>query len=265
MGSTTSDPGRADDETAHHVVVSHGFCSKSTEVTRQEWKDLMGTDPSYVLSCGVSCPVVQVNWWDSIAYCNALSTKELLSQCYSLTGCTGTPGEAGYICQGVTFVGLSCTGYRLPTEAEWEYAARAGSTTSTYNGIVDLLHLACEEPNSALDSIAWFKANSCKTAPTSACVGGTECGIHAVKGKLANSWGLYDMLGNVDEWVWDRYAGYPTGTVTDPTGPATGASRVIRGGAWASGAANVRAASRVAVDPTIVNLSTGLRPARSLP
>ena len=138
----------------------------------------------------------------------------------------------------------------MPTESEWEYAARAGTTTGTYNGTSELTN--CAEPNTVLDPIAWFCGNA-----------GTV--TFAVKGKQANAWGLFDMLGNVWEWVWDWYGAYPTGTVTDPTGSSTGTDRVERGGAWADGARATRAANRNYFVPVTHASKLGFRPSVSMP
>ena len=251
MGSPTDEPWRDGDETQHQVTITKAFCLKETEVTQGEWQALMGNNPSYFKSCGSTCPVEQVNWWDAVAYCNALSKKEGLQECYTLTGCSGTPG-VDFNCTGVTFVGLSCTGYRLPTEAEWEYAARAGTTTSTYNGTIDSGHLQCEQPNPVLDPIAWFCENSASKT-------------HPVKQKQPNAWGLYDMLGNVWEWCWDWYGSYPGGSVTDPTGPDVGLRRMERGGAFSNPAWVTRAARRDSDEPGHRYRSLGFRPARSIP
>lgn len=250
MGSPASEPGRVDNETPRKVLIATPYCLKATEVTQGEWQAAMGNNPSYFSSCGSTCPAEQLSWWDATAYCNTLSAMEGLAPCYALTGCTGTPGAGDYLCTGATFAGLSCTGYRLPTEAEWEHAARAGTTTATYNGTGT--QLECETPNPVLDPIAWF----CGSAGSS---------TMSVAGRQANAWGLYDMLGNVWEWCWDLYGAYPAATETDPTGPATGTVRVARGGAWGVMAASVRSAYRSSASPGSRNYALGLRPARSIP
>jgi len=223
---------------------------KETEVTQGEWQPRMGNNPSHFASCGATCPVEQVSWWDALAYVNALSAAQGLASCYALTGCTGTPGIAGYGCAGVTFAGLGCSGYRLPTEAEWEYAARAGTTSGTYNGTSTLTD--CTAPNPVEDPIAWFCGNASNTA-------------HPVKGKTANAWGLYDILGNVWEWTWDWYGTYPSTSVTDPAGAVSGTTRVVRGGTWNDSALNARAAKRGWSDPGYRGSAIGLRPVRSVP
>jgi formylglycine-generating enzyme required for sulfatase activity len=199
IGSPTGEEGRDDDETQRSVTITRAFCMKVTEVTQGEWQAVMGSNPSYFKDCGANCPVEQVSWEDAVGYANALSRREGLPECYA----------------GSTFAGLTCTGYRLPTEAEWEYAARAGTTGATYG---------------RRDSVAWYEENS-----------GRE--THPVGQKRPNAWGLYDMLGNVWEWTGDWYGEY-SGTVTDPTGPARGSFRVGRGGSWAYDARYARAALR---------------------
>ncbi len=206
------------------MTLTRDFWLKETEVTQGEWQALMGSNPSYFTACGPSCPVEQMSWFDAVDYVNALSRSEGLPECYGGTG------------MSQTFAGLSCRGYRLPTEAEWEYAARAGTTSDRYG---------------ALDAIAWHAGNSGSTT-------------HAVRGKQPNAWGLYDMLGNVWEWTHDWYGEYGTGAVTDPLGASPGSSRVtIRGGSWDLVPADCRAAFRFDSAPGSRNGNLGFRPARS--
>jgi formylglycine-generating enzyme required for sulfatase activity len=144
-------------------------------------------------------------------------------------------------------VGLDCQGYRLPTEAEWEYAARAGTQTAFHTG--GITDTVCNDPN--LDAAGWYCGNSGDRT-------------HRVGEKQANAWGLYDMHGNVFEWVQDWYAEYPAGAAVDPVGPAAGVYRVTRGGPWGSNAQYARAADRNGYSPVNRGNYIGFRPARSL-
>jgi formylglycine-generating enzyme required for sulfatase activity len=169
------------------------------------------------------------------------------------------------VCAAVAFAGTSCTGYRLPTEAEWEYAARAGTATSTWNGTMDAGHLTYLPPNPYLDPIAWYGGNSFATYEGAGYVEGHDCGPQPVKGKLPNDWGLYDVLGNVAEWCWGDYARYPAGPATDPAGPGTIGKAVNRGGSWANWALRLRVALRTTRTPDHRLDWGGFRPARTLP
>ena len=194
MGSPEGEAGREDDEVQHGVRISEGFWLGKYEVTQGEWQAVMGTNPSGFPECGARCPVEQVSWEDVQEFIRRLNERE---------------SGSGYV-------------YRLPTEAEWEYAARAGTTGARHG---------------ELDSIAWYDGNSSETP-------------HPVGEKRANGWGLHDMLGNVWEWTADWYGGrYPSGTVTDPRGPSTGSYRVYRGGSWGIYARDVRSANRRGYSP----------------
>jgi len=221
MGSPAGEAGRSDNESLHRVTITRPFSLQVTEVTQGQYRALMSINPSKFSSCGDDCPVEQVSWREAAAYANALSRMDGLPECYT----------------GDEFKGLSCKGYRLPTEAEWEYAARAGSTGARHGN---------------LDAIAWYRSNS----------GGKT---HPVGKKQPNAWGLYDMIGNVWEWTNDWYEKNYSGSATDPTGPVGGSERVNGGGgSWNFDASYCRSARRGGSVPDSRFYTLGFRLARSL-
>jgi len=180
MGSPASEAGRYTSETQHSVTLTRGFAILSTELTQGEFNARMSYNPSFHTGCP-TCPVETVNWHEAAAYCDALSTAAGRPSCYACSG-----SDASVTCSPTASYATpyDCPGYRLPTEAEWEYAARAGDARATYGGELDSAHLLCEEPNTVLDPIAWFCGNSGRVS-------------HVVGTQTANAWGLYDMPGNV--------------------------------------------------------------------
>ncbi len=217
MGSPPGEVGRQPNEGPQHpVTFTRPLWVQAHEVTQAEWRALMGTSPSGFDGCD-DCPVEKVSWYGAAAYANARSAYEGLPACYRLRGCTEGLGR----CAGTDFAGLDCPGYRLPTEAEWEYAARAGSTGRYATGDTD----------AHLDALGWYAANSgSRTQP--------------VGQKAANPWGLFDMHGNVSEWCHDAYGAYSADPATDPLGPPSGQGRVVRGGSFANSARYARSAFR---------------------
>ena len=240
MGSPDGEEGRAGNEVQHEVRISEGFWMGRYEVTQGEWEEVMGSNPSMIKACGPRCPVEMVSWFDAEEFIRRLNRRE---------------AGSGYE-------------YRLPTEAEWEYAARAGSAGATPEGDLRILG---KYNAPVLDGQAWYGGNAgvtyasgrdcSKFEETQYEVG--RCGTHPVGLKRGNAWGLYDMLGSVYEWTADWYGDYPSGTVTDPRGPSTGSYRVLRGGGWGNGAGYVRSAGRNARSPGARYNSIGFRLVRT--
>ena len=230
MGSPSSELGRNSiEETQHQVTLTQSYYMQTTEVTQGQWRSVMGSNPSYFANCGDNCPVESVSWDDIQSFITAMNQR----------------GEGTY---------------RLPTEAEWEYAARAGSTSAFANGGISVT-VCSYDPN--LDAMGWYCGNSDVTyAGCCDCSswGGPPCaGTHPVGGKQPNAWGLYDMHGNVFEWCQDWYDSYPTGAVTNPTGPSSGSYRVLRGGSWDFIAGYCRSANRYNGGPGDRYYDDGLR------
>ena len=257
MGGPTGEKGHRADEPQHEVTLTRGFYLQTTELTQGEWERVMGNNPSRFENCGSECPVEEVSWLDAIGYANARSRSEGFPECYEINGDVVGGGSV-----------YDCTGYRLPTEAEWEYAARAGTITATYAGDMVMVNLL-NAP--ILADIAWYAGNSgvsyesytgCARPEVRAVPTDVLCGTHVVASQGANAWGLYDMLGNVAEWTHDWYAPY-TGAATDPAGGPAGSERVYRGGSWDSDPRGVRAAFRSSFEPTFDTGRIGFRLARS--
>ncbi len=217
MGSRTNEPGRGSDEGPQTVVtLTKGFWMGVHEVTQGEYLKVIGSNPSFFTG-DTNRPVEQVSWNAATNYCRLLTTTER---------------TAGRI--PTNWV------YRLPTEAEWEYACRAGARTTRFGYGDDI-------GGTALTNYAWFIVNSGNTT-------------RPVEQKLANPWGLMDMHGNVWEWCQDYHGTtYPGGSVTDPTGPGAGINRVIRGGGWGNSAANCRSAQRLYGSPGYASSGLGFR------
>ena len=202
LGNTGSYEGEYDEKPPVTIIISKPFYISKYEITQQQYKAVMGNNPSEFK--GDDLPVEQVSWYDALNFCNALSQSEGLTQCYTINGTKVT-------CD------FEANGYRLPTEAEWEYAAKAGTKTDFYSGKLTYSGNSPIDPN--LDKIAWYSANSSNAT-------------HPVGQKAPNAFGLYDMSGNVWEWCWDRYAEYPSKETKDYQGPEIGTYRVYRGGGW---------------------------------
>ena len=242
MGSPEDDPERYSNEGPTYIAtITRDFYMSQTEVTQEQWESVFQNNPSSTTECGVDCPVETVNWFEAVAYANALSDKEGREKCYTIEGCSGSPGTGLKNCTVTHSNLLDCKGYRLPTEAEWEYAARAGVHGPRYGEIY---------------STTWFSGNSSWLT-------------HPVGEKSPNNWGLYDVLGNVEEWVNDLYDEYYYSSCNtgcqDPLGPDNSDLRVQRGGCWANSIDSVRLAVRDGLYPRFRNDYSGFRLARTVP
>lgn len=243
MGSPDTEAWRSEDETQHIVTVSDFYMSMY-EVTQAEYTEVIGSNPSSF--SGDMLPVETVSWLDVIRYCNARSELEGLQPAYSIEGQTVTWNR-------------SADGYRLPTEAEWEYACRAGTTTPfhTENSISAeeanyYGHYPYEIENN------YFSQSNLDTKP-----GEYRQTTVDVSSFSPNGWGLYNMHGNVGEWVWDYYGAYSAEERNNPTGPETGTLRIYRGGGWNDFAKNMRSAYRAAIAEDKSSFNIGIRLVRN--
>jgi formylglycine-generating enzyme required for sulfatase activity/uncharacterized caspase-like protein len=226
MGSSDDDKDASNDEKpAREVKITRRFYLSETEVTQGQYKAVTGENPSKFQGSD-DLPVEKISWLDSVKYANALSVKDGLTPFYRIEG------------DSVTVPDWKGEGYRLPTEAEWEYACR-GRNPGRYGFGDDA---------SLLGEYDWFSDNS-----------GNK--THEVRQKRANGFGLFDMHGNVWEWCWDRYADKLRGGV-DPRGPDNGSNGAVRGGSWYHAAVGCRAAYRHLHTPTDSYNNLGLRLAR---
>ncbi len=239
MGSPETEAWRGSDEAPHTVTVGDFYMS-ACELTQAEYAEVMGSDPSSF--SGEDLPVESISWLDAIAYCNARSEKEGLTPAYAVDG------------QSVSW-DRSANGYRLPTEAEWEYACRAGTVTP-FNTETSISPEECNYYGHYPYQIEenYFSQGNLDTKP-----GQYRETTVPVGGFSPNGFGLYDMHGNVSEWVWDYYGPYDAAQQNDPVGPATGTLRVYRGGGWNDFAKNTRSAYRATMAQDQGSFNIGVR------
>ena len=222
MGSPANEQGRTSSEGPQHQVTVGSFFMSKFPVTQAEYQEIMGKNPSHFI--GPAQPVEQVNWFEAVEYCNKRSEKEGLTPAYDIS-------------RGAVTWNRDANGYRLPTEAEWEYACRAGTQTPFCGG-------------TSADEVGWH-------------VGNSQTRTHPVGEKQPNAWGLYDMHGNVLEWCWDWFGGYSSEANNNPIGPASGTSRVYRGGCWSFQAYQTRSAYRFGNNPNMRSFIIGFRVVRA--
>ncbi|MDR0313633.1 MAG: formylglycine-generating enzyme family protein [Treponema sp.] len=242
MGSPTSEPDRGSYETQHQVTLTKGFYMGRYQVTQDQYRAVMGSNPSSFSSSPAAGetqgrrPVEMVSWYDAIEFCNKLSEMEGLTPVYTITG--RTPATGYPITNATVTPKWNVNGYRLPTEAQWEYACRAGTTTAYNLG------------GTWNDNWGWVDTNS-------------NGMTHEVGKKTPNAYGLYDMHGNVYEWCWDwydaNYGGAAGESATDPVGAASGSYRVFRGGYCFNSAQFARSAFRYYINPYFRDYYFGFR------
>jgi formylglycine-generating enzyme required for sulfatase activity len=219
MGSPDSEVGREPQETLHRVVISRPFYLGRTEVTQVQWRRVMGSNPSHFQDCGDACPVETVNWFEA---------HEFVVRLERLTG----------------------QAFRLPTEAEWEYACRAGTSTPFHTG-----------PNLTAE-----QANYAGHFPYPGFPPGVFRGRPTPVGRFSpNAWGFSDLHGNIWEWCADEHCPYDPATATDPLGHCGSGVKVIRGGSWAFDANSARCALRYTHAPADRGFSLGVRLVRPIP
>ena len=239
MGSPASEPERSSDETQHSVTVGSFYMAKM-EVSQAEYQAVMGNNPSETK--GDDLPVTNITWYDAIQYCNKLSEAKGLTPCYTVSGTTVTWDR-------------SANGYRLPTEAEWEYAARANTATPFSFG--DYVH------NSDANC---YNAYGYNNDASGNWVNGPDSYLKrtvAVDQYAANAYGLYNTHGNAAEWVWDWYGEYDMAAAENPAGSESGNAKIVRGGGWNDHPKHIRSAYRGAQPADVGLYSIGVRPVRN--
>jgi formylglycine-generating enzyme required for sulfatase activity len=244
MGDSTAEA-QSNEKPVHQMEIGSFYISKY-EITQKQWQDVMEVNPAYFK--GEYLPVERISWYDAIEFCNTLSQKEGLTPVYTLND---DKVDTNNLCAAdnlklTIIANFSADGYRLPTEAEWEFAARGGIQSSGYK------YCAAND----IEQAAWYDSNS-------------EGKTHSVGRKLANELGIYDMSGSVWEWCWDWYGSdyysnyYHHNQSKYPAGPISGEQRVLRGGSWITDAEHCRISYRYSDKPNNnIYAEYGLRPVR---
>lgn len=258
MGSPAGEKGRRADEPRHPVRITKSFLVGAHEVTQAQYEQVTKSAPSWFAPTGggkdkakghdtSKFPVEQVTWFDAVAFCNALSKRDGFDPYYELSD----EKRAGGALVGARVKALGGRGYRLPTEAEWEFAARAGTGTAYFMG-----------DNPPTRGANWRMIVYGGYGGTDEVFLGRTATVGSYK---SNRWGVFDAHGNVAEWCWDRYGAdyYEASPPADPAGPDLGAHRVVRGGSWLLSNTSCRSAARAFQPPDEAKHSTGFRVARS--
>jgi Leucine-rich repeat (LRR) protein len=264
QGAPETDPGHSpgwDDQFTH--ILTRNIAVMETEVTRQMWADLKAVQPTLpddpsnlTFSFYLNQPTQYVSWYEAILFANLLSLQNELTPCYYTNSSKTTLIDStNYSNNDTIFCDFSANGYRLPTEGEWEYFTRAGTTTPFWidepNFNSNTLYTCTQGDLAALETATVFCANSGNMTSSSG-------------SKLGNPWNLFDVHGNVSELCWDQFISpYPTGTVTDYTGPSSGSGRVLRGGSFIQDALRCRSAYRTGASPGNPNFYYGFRLVRT--
>ena len=255
-----SDAGMLDEAPVHTVTFTYDFWLDETEVSQADYDGLMSatyanyTTPNWFEPYGVgdNYPAFYLLWDDAVLYCNARSNRDGLDSVYTYSTINGTPGNFCEL-QDVAW-DLGKSGYRLPTEAEWEYACRAGSTTDYSWGKDYDPYPSTGADSTEVNSHAWWYANSFTFGSED-----DAFGTHPVGTSSPNGYGLYDMAGNVFEWCNDWYGEYQEAAQTDPTGPETGDFHCLRGGSWGNDVFQLRSSNRTFVAPDYEYYFIGFR------